>query len=335
MKRSIFGLVSLLFLAACQSEVAPVDPSQNKIPLAPHCIGRTTIDLPVGAILNWSQEVEIFAVDRDGSSSREKFEEEIEARKSQLKAMPHDTEGSRLSDFQKIRDGLALIIFRDSEVSTYIYKVEAYYWPGPWGYKLSGEVASESRAELQSLPALADNIKVFQGPDSSEDHGFCIDGGYIEGAPTRLSVNVTGRIRNWQSSSFWVGAFEGENGPEDEAAEIDHELKREKDAAKDVSLADPEATKDPAFPKSFVALRHGDRALAGLSGKELVWRKELSGGSVAYRFRWQAKTGLDSGVAVGLDIGDETGTRSAPSEHDMFALWDAMLPSLSVKRKTR
>lgn len=329
MRRCIFGWTSLFLLAACQGEVAPVDPGYNKIPLTSYCIGRSSITLPAGAALHWSQAVDIFTIDRDNSSSRDTFEAEVGARRSQLRAMSHDSEESRLSDFKQVNRDLSLILFRESEVSTHVYKVEAYYWPGPWGYKLSGEIAREDRDYLQLLPGLASEIKVIQDPNSPVKAGFCIDGGYIDSASLRLSANVNGRIRGWQSSSFWFGVFENESAPGDEAARIDHELNREREAAKDVLSAEPEAANDPAFPKSIAVLRDGDRILAGLAGEELVWRKELGSGAVAYRFRWQAKGDFSSGVAVGLDIGDDSGIRSAPSEQDMFALWDAMLSSFS------
>ncbi|KAB7772568.1 hypothetical protein CKY51_00190 [Xanthomonas maliensis] len=330
MKISIAALIALALLAACGKNTAPVDPKQNKPPLRPHCIGRVTIGLPAEATLQWTQTADLFAIARDQSPDRKAFDDEIELRKAQLASMPHETEGHRLSDFQRFGDNLSLMLFRDSEVSTHIYKAEAYYWLGPRGYQLSGEVANEERAELQALPKLA--IRIRPGRSSMETSAFCIDGAYIKDPPPSVSVNVTGELKNWPSSSFWLGVIEGSDTPNDVAADIDHELKREKGAAQDVALADPGAAADPAFPKSFDVLRSGHRALAGISGQELVWRKELKSGAIAYRFRWQSEVDHGSGMAIGLDIGDNSGVRSPPSEHEMFALWDAMLASLNAPK---
>lgn len=319
-----------------------MDPSMNKLPIRPVCVGRLQVELPIQGRQDWSQSFDEAKVYRLSSSiqTQEAFWEEVERRKNELASKAHDTEESLLSDFRKFENNAAMLLYRTSEVDVYTYKVERYLWLHDRGYRFEGGVATEDRSHVDRYLGVFDRIQPNISDQDASAPGFCIDGALVVGSLPQISANVRVDIHPWDKARLHVGV--GESTTSSSGFEMtitgeqtaDAKLRRQQEAAK---IYADHAGEIDTYPREFDILRRRDRAVSGLEGREVVWRRELVNGALLYTFKWHtidARQGVEGrlGVNIGLDLGDEDApNKPAPPEDEMFALWDAVLASVKVR----
>lgn len=347
-KRWLVAVALLVIVAGCGQaqepimEVPVMDPSMNKIPMRPVCVGRFQVDLPAQGRQEWSQSFDEARVYRLPSSiqTQEAFWGEVEGRKQELASQPHDTEDSLLSDFRRYGEKSAMLLYRTSEVDVYTYKVERYLWFDDWGYRFEGGIAAKDKRDVGRYLDIFERIRPRDNLEATSAPGFCIDGALVVGSVSRLSASVDVKIPGWKRVAIGVGSSEANPPPSEvvtrdaEESSVDAELKRTQEVN---AIYAPHAGEIDTYPKEFDILRQHDRTVAGFVGREAVWRQKLNNGATLYNFVWHAVDhrqgpGGNLGGSISMDVGNEREPEvEAPSEEDLFTLWDAVLASARVR----
>lgn len=323
-------------------EIPEMDARTNNIPLAPVCVGRLRIDLPASARHDWAQSFDESRVYRLPGTigTSELFWAEVEKRKRELEAQPHDSEGSLLSEFDPVRSNAALLFFRSSAVNIYTYEVERYLWLGDRGYRFEGGIANEEKKSVGHYTSVMDQLSARNDNEEPFAPGFCIDGAVVTGPLPQLVANVDVKVPGWKRVSVVASSNEVNSPPsealvvEGEDSSVDAELKRIQEVNE---IYRPHAAEIETYPKEFDVLRQRDRVVAGLAGREAVWRQGLTNGATLYSFVWHTHDARQGprgnlGGSVSMDVGDEREPgNEVPPEEDLFALWEAMLASAKVR----
>jgi hypothetical protein len=341
------GVLLCLSQGACQPHYQNTDrAAMNKIPLKPTCVGRYMISLPSGAPQEWTQDYgDYFKVDRLPYSVNtvDKFTALVEQRRDELAKASHDTEGHLLSEYRQTSPNSWLLLSRDNAVDIYTYNVERYVWTGHWGYRFAKGIATKKRALIDAEPDPLNDLVPIDNFTPPSQSGFCMDGAMVTAAFERGSTGPDVKIPGWKKSKISILVTEHQSEEDSDNANASfakpiwrtfYWLDDDKNRFNEVRhMFAPEAS-GRWYPTKFDVLRRRELTLGGRLGQEAVWKTVDRRGDVVYRFEWDSIDELQNkdlpALVIRMDIGSyqEQDVIPTPPEADLFALWDAVLPTL-------
>lgn len=306
----------------------------NAVPLKPVCVGRLLIKVPERSNINWTASFDRSEVARIplDESTTESFWETVEKRKSELEALPHDTESSQLGLYQTVGENAAIILFRDSTHRVSSYKMDRYLRLKGAAFRFeTGSWPNKIKSEVQRNSQIFSKLSAHDARGNPVGAGFCIDGAAVIGDIGQIEAGLTVDLPQWKHTSLSIGTFEL-LPPAEEPTSAFQDLKDQQEGYSNAALRSPEVRQEPLYAKEFDILRKRERSVGGFAGQEAAWRKTLVNGAQVYQFIWQSQepngTPSQPGLVIQLSAGLERKPEDPPPpEEDLLALWDAVLQS--------
>lgn len=335
--------VYLLLVAACgRSTSSPSASDMNTIPLRTLCVGNLVVDLPAKPKTSWTQHIDGAAVSRiEGVISREQFWTHVERRRSQLQALPHATEETQLSFYERFGERAAVALYRASDVWTGGYAMERFLWLDTRGYVFISPVA-DNNIKQQITPHLGVFDDIAEHDGRLSEPGFCFDGARFTGSQEDIEVYAS------QEDLALAGLLNGALSVSSSRSELPwpstaekpitpfESLQQEQDAIRQSAVKFPSSVDEPDFTKSFEVLRKRVRNVGGSAGQEVAFKEVLNSGKSRYQLEWASTTPAEvtprAITGLTLKIGNEDDPADpALKESVVFSLWDAVLDSVKSR----
>lgn len=297
------------------------------------CIGRFLIGLPANTSINLgtAKTYEAGKIERTPRISLDEFEKRMHRREQELRALAHNTEGTRLKEV--MRDPVKhsrIFLYRESEVASRTVEIHGYLWRDNQMFTFESGADNEFIAVgKQDMVRAMTSLKIRDNRTIPNEPGFCIDGALLPGKEFRFeNVGASFEFSDYPGFIIGFGTRATDRPVDPDERLIARVLRSDK-------LASPDE------PPEITIRQTGKRQVAGLFAEELVRKfkstKVDAMFMLGYAEHYPQPGRLDQPeitLRFELDPADPvTGQRHAnlPSEEAVLALWDAILDSLRLR----
>ncbi|MBU9214806.1 T6SS immunity protein Tli4 family protein [Burkholderia gladioli] len=302
--------VALATLAGCNhqqdantsSSLRPTSESMRTV-----CVGRYTVDLPRSADhFKMAQSFNGIRIDARSPSNAQQLHEAI------LQAAPVDASmatGSLSSPPIDMPDGGVFQLSNDGED---LHTLRAYILKQDVAFSFSVQVLSDSVAGAKvAIAKLMQSVRPRHNLETPTEPGFCIDNGFIPGAPSDLeSVYLIGDLPE-SKSGFGIGTDTASRGTQ-------------KNIIERLSSLPPALAN--LVSSSSKTLRSRSWNVAGRDGDE---HDVVDRSASTASFEWTAMPGEDRARDPWIDIKlDSDGPVSESEQNQLLVVWDEILNSL-------
>lgn len=296
----------------------------------PYCVGRFTIDVPEQAkVDDLSQSIMgMGQIDVASNVSKPAYLQTVKQKEAELRATPHDKEGTVLHDVIR-PDGVdaTLLVYRDDSLNTIDFSILAYRWLQNRMFTFHYG-SPDNDSVLKSKDDLLRAFALIQPRANNEiptTPGACIESAFVPGTSYRdESVGFLMSFPKYPDLTITMTIRSLDN-PDTEGM---------------LAMGDRHmAGVYLQFPDlKLTTLRKGSRTVSGMSGEELVYilkgdKKDINNPadsmSAAWRFNGVTKSMNQPEVSAEMSYTFPVEAKTPRlTKEQLLALWDAVVNSI-------